>query len=439
MASRARNPSAWAGNHEFLITRVESSGRGGSRGTSMLSRLLQSTRKHWKNYAVGFVTLLALVWFLSKSSYRREQGSRKALFIKSEAASCPVSYPKLSIKEISKGSLPYLYGGKPPGCKNCKSNDLVGKFCQYGMTGHGQCDKGQIYYLVQQFLDREFYEILQFTPCDLWPLLKGRTLYFSGDSQTQDFMKAAQCAMYEFTDLGWWELDATGANPGPRQEGFVWHTDPGCILLPEDTRICFIRCDTADCVQKQVVERLSKASEKRDLLVLNFGLHFSKTYKEELEQLVQQVLQLRREGNFPFLLWKDTAPQHFESTFGEYPQDKPKPPMKCVAVGKQFEPDPGEDKWILKKDHSIEVLYKDFEDIAAGGWRNKLTNEVMSQAGIPVVSTWNDTLPLWEFHRDNGHGLECTHFCHPSAPQLWVYRLYETLAQLRREKQIETF
>ena len=32
------------------------------------------------------------------------------------------------------------------------------------------------------------------------------------------------------------------------------------------------------------------------------------------------MLQLRREGNFPFLLWKDTAPQHFESTFGEYPQ-----------------------------------------------------------------------------------------------------------------------
>lgn len=33
-----------------------------------------------------------------------------------------------------------------------------------------------------------------------------------------------------------------------------------------------------------------------------------------------QVLKLREEGDFPFLLWKDTAPQHFESTFGEYPQ-----------------------------------------------------------------------------------------------------------------------
>ena len=111
-----------------------------------------------------------------------------------------------------------------------------------------------------------------------------------------------------------------------------------------------------------MVERLARASEKKDLLVLNFGLHFSETYKQELEQLVQQVglsfpcdsickfdfmvhsgaaglthdrepeifqrdkgiatqvLKLRREGEFPFLLWKDTAPQHFESLFGEYPQ-----------------------------------------------------------------------------------------------------------------------
>ena len=38
-----------------------------------------------------------------------------------------------------------------------------------------------------------------------------------------------------------------------------------------------------------MVERLSQTSEKRDLLVLNFGLHFSETYKEELEQLVQKV------------------------------------------------------------------------------------------------------------------------------------------------------
>ena len=69
----------------------------------------------------------------------------------------------------------------------------------------------------------------------------------------------------------------------------------------------------------------------------------------------------------------------------------------------------------------------------------QITNDVMSKAGIPVVSTWNETLPLWDFHRDNGHGLECTHFCAPSAPQLWLYLLYETLAELAKEKRIETF
>ena len=89
------------------------------------------------------------------------------------------------MQEISKGRMPYLFGGKPPGCKQCQAKEYISEFCQYGMVGHGQCDDGQRYYLVQQYLDREFHSILQFTPCDLWPLLKGRTLYFSGDSQTQ--------------------------------------------------------------------------------------------------------------------------------------------------------------------------------------------------------------------------------------------------------------
>ena len=37
--------------------------------------------------------------------------------------------------------------------------------------------------------------------------------------------------------------------------------------------------------------------------------------------------------------------------------------------------------------------------------------------GIPVLDTWNQTTELWKFHRDNGHGYECSHFCFPSAPQ----------------------
>ena len=39
------------------------------------------------------------------------------------------------------------------------------------------------------------------------------------------------------------------------------------------------------------------------------------------------------------------------------------------------------------------------------------------EQGIPVLDTWNQTTELWKFHRDNGHGYECSHFCFPSAPQ----------------------
>ena len=46
------------------------------------------------------------------------------------------------------------------------------------------------------------------------------------------------------------------------------------------------------------------------------------------------------------------------------------------------------------------------------------SNRVMMTAGIAISATYNETLPLWQYHRDNGAGHECTHFCVPSAPQV---------------------
>ena len=88
-------------------------------------------------------------------------------------------------QEIRGGRYPYLYGGRPEGCTKCQSEEHVAKFCQFGLDGYGQCWGGRREQLVQYYLQRGFTDILTFTPCDLWPLLKGRTLFFSGDSQTQ--------------------------------------------------------------------------------------------------------------------------------------------------------------------------------------------------------------------------------------------------------------
>ena len=77
----------------------------------------------------------------------------------------------------------------------------------------------------------------------------------------------------------------------------------------------------------------------------------------------------------------------------------------------------------------MEAGQKDKHQILHGGWRNALANVAMRKAGIPVIESYNETLPMAGMHRDNGAGHECTHFCHPSAPQAWVAALYRTLTQ----------
>ena len=37
-----------------------------------------------------------------------------------------------------------------------------------------------------------------------------------------------------------------------------------------------------------------------------------------------------------------------------------------------------------------------------GGWRNKLSLPVIARLGIPVIHTWNLSVPMWEYH----HGFQ---------------------------------
>lgn len=71
--------------------------------------------------------------------------------------------------------------------------------------------------------------------------------------------------------------------------------------------------------------------------------------------LPPQTRALRATGDFPTLLWKDIPPQHFETIFGEYPAHKPKPPFTCYPVGLSHEPAPGQEKWRLRPDHTLEA------------------------------------------------------------------------------------
>lgn len=40
--------------------------------------------------------------------------------------------------------------------------------------------------------------------------------------------------------------------------------------------------------------------------------------------------------------------------------------------------------------------------IVEGGWRNKISLPIIEGVGIPVMHTWNLSVPLWEYH----HGFQ---------------------------------
>lgn len=46
-----------------------------------------------------------------------------------------------------------------------------------------------------------FKEMLQFSVCDLWPLIKGRTLWIMGDSHSYDLFHALGCLVLPVRSL----------------------------------------------------------------------------------------------------------------------------------------------------------------------------------------------------------------------------------------------
>lgn len=51
-----------------------------------------------------------------------------------------------------------------------------------------------------------------------------------------------------------------------------------------------------------------------------------------------------------------------------------------------------------------------------------MADPVMRAAGIPIIQSFNESVPMWAAHRDNGQGHECTHYCFPSAPEVGAGR-----------------
>ena len=89
-----------------------------------------------------------------------------------------------------------------------------------------------------------FAALLAASPCDLWPLIRGRTLWVIGDSHAYDLFHALGCFL-----AGLWDYDFDGRLPVEgEEEAFAdmgrhvhHYKPPECLPLLERTMVCMVR------------------------------------------------------------------------------------------------------------------------------------------------------------------------------------------------------
>lgn len=262
-------------------------------------------------------------------------------------------------------------------------------------------------------------EMLTLTPCDLWPWLRGRTLWLVGDSMMQQMSKAAICFMYEFWDLKIKPLDNTTRAAGLYQD----YLGEFCIEMPEDSRICHLRVNTVANLTQRVLPNFSKFTGKiSDLMVVNVGIWYSRPAHYERDMAEFAEYYAAHKYDLPYVVWRDNAAQHFATPTGEFGL-RLAMPFVCKPLNVTLQSDN-----TLLPQQNCDAAAAD--DIVQGGFRNRIANPHISSLGIPIVQTWNLSVPMWEYYHHVAEKGDCTHSCHPSGYQVWLYQLHATITSV---------
>ena len=324
---------------------------------------------------------------------------------------CPFTYPRLDEAQIKAGKKPYIYGGNATDCVMCKEADPQSQFCRKEAGAHACSQDLQKALLNGQLNEMGRSDILTFTPCDLWPHIVGRTVWFSGDGTMEDMVKAFECFMYEFLakPVKWREPMKLNAV----QQNRLGILRVDCLNFIEDTRMCYVRCDVALCQLNHVLPFLAVSSKTTDLYVANFGLQFDPDYINRLSDFAGQLKV--QQNKLPQVVWKDTVPTHYSNPLGDFYGGNP--PHTCAPLGGGYK-----NLWHSPEGH-LETWDPALDALLYGGTRNHASTQMLTAVSVPVISVYNQTVPLWQYHRDG----ECTHYCFPSAPEIGVYGLFAIL------------
>ena len=119
-----------------------------------------------------------------------------------------------------------------------------------------------------------FKEIVDFSPCSLWPLIRGRTLWVVGDSHSYDFFHAVTCFLLDL-----WDYNFKGSFPMAEEaeafaamEKHVQHSKPPeCIPLLEGTMVCHFRVNHGQVFLGHALPLLERMALPSDIAIVNFA------------------------------------------------------------------------------------------------------------------------------------------------------------------------
>lgn len=313
--------------------------------------------------------------------------------------------------------------------------------------------------------------LMRFQPCELFNLIQRRTLWIFGDSQLLGLHRTLHSFMSEFAsteedahrevEIGIPSVDYVltySENPKHKSR-------PLCIALKNDTRICYVRLLRGTNKELQyALELLARAIPNflKHVVIFNLGLHYQEK-RYLLSRDLQAIADYRHhvrltmgESFLPMTLWIDTPPQHFSLPRGMYDSRRNLTGDSCLSYDDAFfaRGDRGpfnaiSDDYVSNVSDAhvqawdlAERSY--FAHLHAGTtYRTYLDAHVegihmgMRRINFGVILRPFQTvffLSLKEMlpppHNKTTTG-DCTHYCNPGVPELWIFALTKVLAQTR--------
>lgn len=259
-------------------------------------------------------------------------------------------------------------------------------------------------------------DLMEFQPCSLFNLIQRKTVWLIGDSQMYGLFMAASYFLRSFAKTPD-DVDSKPIGIPCIDEALRLKTEkPGCVHFANYTRVCHIRI-----VRLQhegwlnitdVTDILASAFPdfQTHIVVLNAGLHYY-FVPQKLGLDMQAFARERRlttRESWPRILWVDTPPQHFNTPRGGYNFT-----MKDTLAEQACAP--------LSED-----LLRNYND---RGDFNAISDEFVPSVSDGHVKTWEVSKRAYYAHVDRAG--DCTHYCRPGVPELWLYLLTKTLSTVK--------